>query len=132
MDMTGIMPYEYHFYNPFNGEAGRSWGATRMTGLDLSHPIFVFRYNGKESRLDQLEYGLQWISKAREETWSLYEFDKRTGQASLRCQGHSLEDYRTALYDLQAKGVTNSDVAWGDLKQYVRGVAGGQFLRESR
>jgi len=123
MDMTGIMPYEYHFYNPFNGSEGRDWGADKMTGLDLAEPIFVFRYDKTAQQFKQLSYGLQWIVKDGSESWKLYKFDKGTGKAAQLHQGRSVDDYKITLNDMTEEGVASSEVAWGDIRYYREKVS---------
>ncbi len=115
IDLTGIMPIEYHFYNPFNGHLGRDWNLDlRMTGLLHTDPIFIFRYQLTENwerLLVPVSYGLQWY---KDEKWALHHFDKENGSHHIIARGVGREQYQLEVEKLiRENGITLADIAWG-------------------
>lgn len=116
-DLSGIMPYEFHFYDPFTGDQGRNWSRPKMTGLVLEEPVFIYRYDPLRRELVQLAYGLQWFKESPDNAWNLYEFDKHTGSPKRRFEGKGMHEYRELLDSLNGQGIAPQDIAWGNPKK---------------
>ncbi len=109
-DVSGILPYEYQYYNPFNAKAGRNYSA-KMTGLSLEFPVFFFRH---QKTFKQYSYALQWqVNDSAETTWNLFRFDPTTGIPDTVSQGRNYEDYKLALELLKEKGIEQEDIMFG-------------------
>jgi hypothetical protein len=134
-DITGILPYEYDYYNPFNSEE-RSH-KYKMKGLDITKPIFIFRIDRKKGKLDQEEYALKWDTttvigadfrlisvdeytqkkddNSRAANWIIYKFDKTKGSAEKFREGKGIIDYFEVQNELQEQGIRKEDIVWGGI-----------------
>jgi hypothetical protein len=109
-DVSGILPYEYQYYNPFNADAGRNYSA-KMAGLSLEFPVFFFRHH---KAFEQYNYALQWNNDELDESfWNLFEFDLNTGIPEIISQGKNYHDYKIALDLLKEEGVKQEDIMFG-------------------
>ncbi|PKP35112.1 MAG: hypothetical protein CVU00_04010 [Bacteroidetes bacterium HGW-Bacteroidetes-17] len=109
-DITGIMPYEYQYYNPFNENKGRTYN-TKMTGLNLDFPIFFFKH---QNTFKQYSYALQWLNEDLSESpWKLFLFDLKTGLPISLAKGNGYQDYLFILDSLKMNSVKQEEIMFG-------------------
>ena len=127
-DITGNIFYsELQFYNPFN-PSERKWN-TRMTGIDLAKPIYLYR--ATKNKLVPVKYALQWqlsswtknipgattlggnsAGKLIQSPWKIYEFDVKTGKNIVLKDGVGLVSYKIAVNNLFKIGVIENEILW--------------------
>jgi hypothetical protein len=103
----------YNFDNHFD-HTKRGWGGRyRMTGLSMDKPVFLFRVAKKKGQLNQLEFALQWKGEKKDASWTILQVDKNTGQIFPFVSGVGMDEYESAILELQKKGIRQSDILWG-------------------
>ena len=106
------MPYQFNYYDPFNGEKGRQY-MTKMTGLNLDGPIYIFKNYDK---FYQIEYALQWKnSQSINSEWTIYKFDLLSGNASNFIKGIGWVEYIHAIDSLNNIGISQNMIIFGDI-----------------
>ncbi len=126
--INGLIGFEFQFYNPFNKKEKHF--ETKMTGIDLDKPVFLFnrKLNG---HLLPVEYALEWdaskwtegipgtnvlggvpYEKMQSSTWKLFHFDTVSGQNSVAYSGKGIDEYNKAIANLGKNGIDESDILW--------------------
>jgi len=129
-DISGILPIEYNFYDPFN--VNRKDYCWQMAGLDLNNPVFIYRANIHQKTWEQIIYGLKWEksdvnasnlphcikmhqSYDQQSTWRLLQFDKVSGLDKIICEGVGYDEY---LECINLKQIELFQVAWGSTANF--------------
>ena len=123
------------FYDPFNSNE-RDW-QYRVKGLDLSRPIFLFKYGGGKTR--QYEYALQWKKMllptgqgkvASAYSWNVIKFDKISGMGTVIKSGTGSKEYADYLNVLALSNINGEDILWGE-GVFQEKTTAGETVRES-
>jgi len=110
-DITGILPIEFNFYDPFDGDVKGRY-QKQMTSLYLKKPLFIFKYQKETEQLVQYQYGLRWRRGTQDAVWEIYSIDPQTGDIRLLFDGKGFNKYQKALSVLAQKGIAPSDIMW--------------------
>ena len=112
-DVTGILPFEYNFYDPFDTINGRSY-QMRMNGLMINKPLFLFRI-GNDQKFRQLGYALQWKEESNSiSEWILYKLALESGNSQIWIQGRGVLQYQSVLDSIRKLGISEKEILWGD------------------
>ncbi len=120
-DLRGILPIEYHYYDPFQSAHSSPLG---MRGLMLEKPLFMFRETKNEtSYFDQITYGLRWIkNEPSGSNWEIIKTEINTGKVRTYKTGQNKSALISALAELRHReGIELCDLMWAgcnEKKQY--------------
>lgn len=124
-DITGLVGYEFFYYDPF---ANMSLSLRNMTGLTKMDNLHLYRWvpanNSKDIQqggsLQEYSYFLRVVTdesvKRDNETvgdWYLYSINSNK-KSELIHNGHGLEEYLRLLRQLETKNISPQQICWGN------------------
>jgi len=110
-DISGILPKEYAFYNPFEK---KPWG--KMKNLDPARPLFAYRIKDTK-KVIPYRYALIWRGDTRRSPWDIISMAPRTGAIRFIRRGHGLTAFRHVLSELKTIGISRSDILWASARR---------------
>jgi hypothetical protein len=117
-DLTGLAgkinsSEYYNFDNHFDPSLRRWITRYQMTGLTLKKPLFLFYFDTKRLKLNQMEFALQWRGEKMDAPWTILKVDKKTGKIRPFTSGVGMEEYLSTIEKLEESGIHQSDILWG-------------------
>lgn len=95
-DITGLVGPEVRNYDPFNPQKRGFQQKDKMSGLALSDPIYIFKFEKHpDYSFAQKEFALQTI----DDSWKVYKLNKITGSSVEVATGTGEDDFHIFLTD---------------------------------